>query len=34
MSKLNLKEMIALWAKITGVDPTEDDKSYTIFLAG
>ena len=34
MSKLNLKEMIALWVKITGVDPTEDNKSYTIYLDG
>lgn len=32
MSKLNFKEMIALWVKITGVDPTEDNKSYTFTL--
>lgn len=34
MSKLNLKEMIALWVKITGVDPTEDNRSYNIYLDG
>lgn len=34
MSKLNFKEMIALWVKITRVDPTEDNRSYTIYLDG
>lgn len=34
MSKLNLKEMVALWVKITGVDPTEDNRSYSIYLDG
>lgn len=34
MSKLNFKEMIALWVKITRVDPTEDNRSYTIYLNG
>ena len=34
MPKLNLKEMVALWVKITGVDPTEDNRSYSIYLDG
>lgn len=34
MSKLNFKEMITLWVKITRVDPTEDNRSYTIYLDG
>lgn len=31
---LSLKEKLDLWVKITGVNPSETDKTYTIYLDG
>ena len=29
---LSLEEKLNLWVKITGVNPTEEQKSYTIYF--
>lgn len=31
---MDLSEKLALWTKITGIDPTEENRSYTIHLNG
>lgn len=31
---MTLKEKLDLWVKITGVNPSEDNRKYTIYMDG